>query len=139
MSGLVLTSIKCVSVTFFFSFFFLIAHLIRTPGPLSIQQKFRFEISEISLVQWNGTFRLYRPDPSHRTVGFCSRKQDTKERYWGQQLGHFGPTDLQRWSTICGRIEPKGFVLFDFQPKFPEFWAEWKAPSDYSMSPWCSY
>ena len=33
---------------------------------LSIQQKFRFEISENLPVQWNGTFRFHRPDPSHR-------------------------------------------------------------------------
>ena len=55
-------------------------------GALSIQQKFRFEISEIPRAQWNGTFRLHRPDPSHRALGYCSCKQDTKERYWGQQF-----------------------------------------------------
>ena len=38
----------------------------RQLGALSIQQKYRFEISEISRAQWNGTFRLHRPDPSHR-------------------------------------------------------------------------
>ena len=53
---------------------------------LSIQQKFRFEISEILRVKWNGSFRLHRPDPSHRALGYCSCKQDTKERYWGQQF-----------------------------------------------------
>ena len=37
-------------------------------------------------VQRNGTFRLHRPDPSHRALGYCSCKQDTKERYWGQQF-----------------------------------------------------
>ena len=40
-------------------------------GALSIQQKFRFEISEISRAQWNGTFRLHRPDPSHRAFCDC--------------------------------------------------------------------
>ena len=38
----------------------------RSPGSLSIQQKFRFEISEIPRAQWNCTFRLHRPDPSHQ-------------------------------------------------------------------------
>ena len=52
------------------------------PWALSIQQKFRFEILEIPRAQWNGTFRLYRPDPSHRMFGYCSCKQDTK----GQQF-----------------------------------------------------
>ena len=38
---------------------------------LSIQQNFQFEISETSRVQWNGTFRLHRPDPSHRAFCYC--------------------------------------------------------------------
>ena len=53
---------------------------------LSIQQKFQFEISEISRAERNGTFRLHRPDQGHRAFGCCSCKQDTKERYWGQQF-----------------------------------------------------
>jgi len=48
--------------------------------------KSQFEISEISRAQWTGTFRLLRPDPSHRAFGYCSCKQDTKERYCGQQF-----------------------------------------------------
>ena len=40
-------------------------------GALSIQQKFRFEISGTSRAQWNGTFRLHRPDPSHRAFCYC--------------------------------------------------------------------
>ena len=55
-------------------------------GALSIQQKFRFEISEISRAQWNGTFRLHRPDPSHRAFGHFSCKLDTKQWYEGQQF-----------------------------------------------------
>ena len=38
---------------------------------LSIQQKFRLEISETSRAQWNGTFRLHKPDPSHRAFCYC--------------------------------------------------------------------
>ena len=41
---------------------------------------------EILHVQWNSTLRLHRPDPSHCALGYCSCKQDTKERYWGQQF-----------------------------------------------------
>ena len=48
--------------------------------------KIPFEIPEIFRVQWNGTFRFHRPDPSHCAFGYCSFKQDTKERYWGQQF-----------------------------------------------------
>ena len=39
-----------------------------SPGALSIQQKFWFEISEIPRGEWNGTFRLHRPDPSHHVL-----------------------------------------------------------------------
>ena len=50
------------------------------------QQKFWFEIPEMLRVQWNGTFRLLKPDASYRAFGYCSCKQDTKERYWRQQF-----------------------------------------------------
>ena len=49
-------------------------------GALSIQQKFLFEISETSRVQWNGTFRLDRPDPSHRAFCYCGLAADSKRR-----------------------------------------------------------
>ena len=47
-------------------------------GALSIQQKFRFEISGTSRAQWNGTFRLHRPDPSHRAFWYCGLAADSK-------------------------------------------------------------
>ena len=53
---------------------------------LSSQQQCQYEISEIPRAKWNGTFRLHRPDPSHRAFGYCSYKQDAKERCWGQQF-----------------------------------------------------
>ena len=59
---------------------------LSNPRALFIQQKFRFEISKISQAQWNDAFHSHRPDPSHRAFGYCSFKQDTKERYWGQQF-----------------------------------------------------
>ena len=67
-------------------------------GVLSIQHKFRFEISEILRAQWNGTFRLHRPNPSHRAFGYCSFKQDTKERYWRQQFCEM-KRDVSVWPT----------------------------------------
>ena len=82
---------------------------------LAIQQKFQFEISEISRAQWNGAFRWHRPDSSHHPFGYCSCKQDTKERYWGQKFCQIKqeisvrPTEitvpvkvdhLQSWSRI---------------------------------------
>ena len=55
-------------------------------------------------------------DPSHRTFGYCSCKQDTEKRCWGSTIlsngkGDFGPTDpkwpdtvkkdyLESWSRI---------------------------------------
>ena len=60
--------------------------ILGTPQALSIQQKFRFEMSEIPRSQWSGTFRLHSPYPSHRAFGYCSCKQDTKERYWEEQF-----------------------------------------------------
>ena len=55
-------------------------------GCFPINKNLRFEISEIPRSQWHGTFRLRRPDPSHIAFGYCSCKQDTKERYWGRQF-----------------------------------------------------
>ena len=75
---------------------------------LSIQQKFRFEISEMSRAQWNDTFSFHRPDPSHRAFGYCSCKQDTKEQYWGQ-TGQSGPPSKRSFSS---RTKPKWSVSF---------------------------
>ena len=64
---------------------------LETRRALSIQQKFRFEISEIPLAQWNGTFRLHRPDPSHHVLlsGYCSCKHDAKEQYWANSVQYW--------------------------------------------------
>ena len=63
-----------------FAFILLLIILLRSPSstsftPISfhspcalfIQQKFPFETSEILRAKWNGTLRLHRPHPSHRT------------------------------------------------------------------------
>ena len=52
----------------------------------NFQQKFLFEISEISRAQRNFSFRLHRPDPTCRAFGYCSCKQETKDRYWEKQF-----------------------------------------------------
>ena len=72
---------------------------------LSIQQKFRFEISEIQLAQWSCTFRLHRPDPSHRAFGYCSCKQDTKERYREKQFGQMERDISVRPTEITGPVK----------------------------------
>ena len=106
-------------------------------GGLSIQQKFRYKISEIPLAQIYGTvhsvtFLLHRPDPSRRAFGYCSCKLDTKERYWGQQFsilsirsdqtGQSGPS-----SKLVSNIPVRPniyFVPFDVPTKCPECWVE---------------
>ena len=119
------------------------------PWAPSIQQKFRFEILEIPHAQWNGTFRLYRPDPSHRMLGYCSCKQDTKGQQFCQMKRDisffFRPKwpGQSKWTTFkggpkySGQTEPKWSTPFHFLPKFPEFWAKWKAPTvSRSTSKW---
>ena len=61
-----------------------------------------FEISEIPRAHWKGTFRLHRPDISHRVFGYCSCKQDTKERHWGQQFWQRALSRLVKISGISG-------------------------------------
>ena len=61
-----------------------------------------FEISEIPRAHWNGTFRLHRLDISHRVFGYCSCKQDTKERHWGQQFWQRALSRLVKISGISG-------------------------------------
>ena len=100
-------------------------HGLTSSWALSIPKKFRFEIWEISRAQWNDTFRLNGPNPSHRAFGYCSYKQDTKERYWGQQFCQMErdisvrPTEmtrpvkvdhLQSWSHIL-RSEQTEMIL----------------------------
>ena len=112
----------------------------------------------MSRAQWNGTFRLHTPDPSHRAFGYCSCKQDTKERHWGQQFCQMErailpwvPEAFHAWlpdsetthdtklpvarekktsGTQGGAISvrPTKMTRCMYQPKFPEFWVEWKAP-----------
>ena len=87
------------------------------------------------------------PDASHRAFDYCSCKQDTKERFWGQQFlsngkGRFGPTDRndqtgQRRLHIPSKLvlnipvgpNRNGPFHLMYQPKFPEFWVELKAPT----------
>ena len=83
----------CLNQTMMFLFL-----LVGSSGALSIQQKIRFEISEISRAQRSCTFRLHRPDPSQRAYGYCFCKQDAKERYWGQQFCQM-ERDIWVWST----------------------------------------
>ena len=55
--------------------------------------------------QWNGTFRLPRPNPSHRAFAYCSCKQDIKEWYWGQQFGEMERDISVRPTKITGPVK----------------------------------
>ena len=119
-------------------------HGLASSWALCIPQKLRFEILEISRAQWSGTFRLHRPDPSHRAFGYYSCMQDTKGRYWEQQFGQMErhisirPTEmtrllkevhLQSWFRIFQLDQIKMVLsIKKYQLKFMEFWVEWKAP-----------
>ena len=116
---------------------------------LSTRQKFWFEISEIPHAQWNSTFRFHRTDPGHRTFGYCSCKQDTKERYWGQQFCQMErdvsirptdrPTEMsaplsnKRWSQIFRSDWTEmipgfylGFIVWERSPEWPR--VSWRDP-----------
>ena len=97
----------------------------------SIQQEFRLEISEIARAQWNGTFRLHRPVPNHRVFGYCSCKQYTKQRYWGQQFCQMeGDISVRPDQSKCttfkagleyfGRTKPKWSVPSDARTEISE-------------------
>ena len=88
--------------------------------------KFRFEIQFRKFHVPNGTIlwlRLHRPYPSHRAFGYCSCKQDTKERYGGQQFGQmkrnisFRPVKVDHAPSNFGRSKPKRSVPLDVPTK----------------------
>lgn len=73
----------------------------------------------------------YRPDPSHREFGYCSCKQETKERYWGQQFGQMErgtsrPTDQDNLTRQSG---PTSKVVLSI-PVGPNHLVHWSIPLD---------
>ena len=113
---------------------------------LSTRQKFWFEISEIPRVQWNGTFRFHRPDPGHRTFGYCSivliQKSGTGDNNFVKWKGMFRsdrPTEMsappsnKRWSQIFRsdwiEMVPGsylGFIVWGRSPESPR--VSWRNP-----------
>ena len=79
-------------------------------------QKFWFEISLISLAQWNGTFQLHRPNPAtaHLVIVLASRIQKSST----------GNNNFVKW---------KGTFRSD-RPKWPDRskWTTFKAGHEYS-------
>ena len=113
----------------------------------SIQQKFHFEIL---LIGWNAVHSGCT-DPTQAPACYCSCMQVTKEQYWRQ---HFCQIErdisvrqttmtrpvkvdhLQSWSVLNIPVRPNWNGPFHLmnQLKFLEFWVEWKAPKDSSLS-----
>ena len=99
-------------------------------------KKFRFEIQFRKFHVPNGTvlwLRLHRPDPIHRSFGYCSCKQDTKERYGGPQFGQmersisFRQVKVDHAPSISGRSKPKRSVPLYFR----NFGSTGKRPMNY--------
>ena len=113
--------------------------------------RFRFPVwrnfGNSTYTQWNGTFRLHRPEPSNHAFGYCSCKQDTKTAVLGTTIltngtGYFGPTHRDNQAGQSGapsKLVPSipvgsnrnGLFQLMYQPTFPEFWVERKAPIVY--------
>ena len=115
---------------------------------LSIQKKFRWEISEILSAQWNSTFefRLHRPGTqatARLVIVLVNRIQKSgagvnnfvkwkgtfrSDRPEMTRDGQRGLPGLKAGPEYSGRTQPKWSVPFDWhQLKFPELWLEWKA------------
>ena len=78
-------------------------------------------------VERHSTFRLQRPDPSHRASGYCPCKQGTTILSNGK--GPFGATDRSKlFPNIPGGPNPNGLFHMMYQPKFPKFGVECKVP-----------
>ena len=75
----------------------------------SIHQKFWFEISETSRAQWNGTFRLHRPDPNLSAFCIVASQQTQnytlkeKSKYWLYPTEH-STVKKGQWKTKGGGI-----------------------------------
>ena len=117
------------------------------PRALSIQQKVRFEVSEIPRAQWKVHSACKDLTQATARLVICSCKQVTKEQYWGQQFCQMErnisvrPTKMTRPVKVdlvvpnipVGTNRNGPFHLI-YQPKFPEFWVEWKAPLDKELN-----
>ena len=122
-------------------------------GAKFLQQKFQFEISLIPHAQWNGTFQLHRPDPSHSMLFNVLvnksriQKSSTRDNNFVKWRGTFCSNrpkwpDQSKWTTFKAGHEDSGQT----KPKwtFPLIWStNWnfwnfglignKAPLDSSL------
>ena len=85
--------------------------------------KFNFGNSTCPMERYCDYIRLHRPYPGHRAFGYCSCKQDTKERYGGQQFGQmernicFRPVKVDYAPSNFDRSKPKRSVPLDVPTK----------------------
>ena len=103
-------------------------------GRFPLKKKFRFEISEISRAQRNGTVHSGYTDPTQATARlvivlvsrgqqFCQMEGDISVRPTGQRRP---PSKLV--PNIPGGPNRNGLFHMMYQPKFPKFGVECKAP-----------
>ena len=83
-------------------------------------------------VERHSTFRLQRPDPSHRASGYCPCKQGQQFCQMERDLsvrptGRRGPAS-KLVPNIPGGPNPNGLFHMMYQPKFPKFGVECKVP-----------
>ena len=73
----------------------------------------------------------YRPDPSHREFGYWSCKQETKERYWGQQFGQMerGTSRPTAQDNLTRQSGPTSKVVLSI-PVGPNHLVHWSIPLD---------
>ena len=105
----------------------------KKPRALSIQQKFRFEISEI--YEPNGSVHSGCIDPTQATarlvIVLVTRIQGSSTGNnnfvkWKGTFRSYRPKWPDRWKRTAFKAGPECFV--QYQPKISEFWVEWKAP-----------
>ena len=63
------------------------------------------KFGKIQCAQWNGTFRLHRPDPGHRAFSYCYCKLDAKEGYRRQQFCQMKRDISVRPTEMSGRVK----------------------------------
>ena len=82
---------------------------------------------------WNlGNFTCpmerYVPNPGHRAFGYCPCKQDTKERYWGQQFCQIErdisvrPTEMTRLAKVDHLQSWSRILLSEQTEMIPSVW-----------------
>ena len=94
-----------------------------------LKKKFRFEISEISRAQRNGTVHSGYTDPTQATARLVIVLVSRGQQFCQIEIkGHFGMTDRSKKTTFkvgpeySGRTKPKWSVPYDVPTEISESW-----------------